>query len=169
MPYASSKANRIPFIFTSVKQMLVTIICAIALLILLLLQVGCLATTAMENNTRKQMILSGYEPIAGEPSWVRDPETGAAHNVDAATDDRAPVKYWFAKVFDYGVLPAAGLAGLYWTADQIDQAGSSGSDNRKYYNFENDGPASVQDSSPSSSSDQSSRPSSTVNTTQVAP
>jgi hypothetical protein len=163
MKYASSKANRIPLLFTSKTDVLVTGLLLLVLGFTLVFMTGC-ATAAMEKNTRKSAILGGHEPIAGEPLWVRDPATGGAHSIEALTEERAPVKYWFAKVFDYGVLPAAGLAGLYWTADQIDSSGG-GDDNRKTYNFENEGAVTVQDGSSGASSDQSSRPSTTITTT----
>ncbi len=123
---------------------------------------GC-ATRALENSSRSKAILSGMEPIVGEDGWVRDPSSGGAHNVSAMAVEEHPILYRAAQVLDYGVLPAAGLYGLYQAVDAIDGS-SDESDGRKVYNFYGDGDVTVQDASPGAASDQSSRPTTTTTT-----
>ena len=123
---------------------------------------GC-ATRALEKSSRSKAILGGMEPIAGEDDWVRDPSNGGAYKVSAMAADEHPVLYRAAQVLDYGVLPAAGLYGLYQAAEAID--GGDKSDSRKVYNFYGDGDVTVQDGSPGAAADQSSRPTTTTTTT----
>jgi hypothetical protein len=140
------------------KKHLLSVLC----LMVALIASGC-ATAALEKNTRSKALLSGMEPIAGEDDWVRDPSNGGARKVSAMTADEHPYLYRAAQIVDYGVLPAAGLYGLYQAAEAID--GGDSSDSRKTYNFYGDGDVTLQDGSPGASSDQSSRPTTTTTST----
>ena len=128
----------------------------------MLVTTGC-ATRALEKSSRSKAILGGMEPIVGEDDWVRDPSSGGAHKVSAMAAEEHPLLYRAAQVLDYGVLPAAGLYGVYQAVDAIDGS-SDKSDGRKVYNFYGDGDVTVQDASPGAASDQSSRPTTTTTT-----
>lgn len=140
----------------------VKILCVVLLGVITFGATGC-ATRALEKSSRSKALLSGMEPIAGEEDWVRDPANGGAHKVSAMAADEHPILYRVAQVVDYGILPAAGIYGLYQAAEAIDGGGDR-SDSRRVYNFYGDGDVTVQDASPSASSDQSNRPTTTTTT-----
>lgn len=94
----------------------------VALLVLMILQ-GC-ATKQLKKNAYAEMRMLGYGPnISG---WAERPDKGGYEEIESYAREKYGFIYTLAEVFDYGVLPASGVALCVYLADKATGGDSGG-------------------------------------------